>query len=56
MLVVGSRGRGGFRGVVIGSTATQVVGHAQCPVVVVPVDGDDDPADLDSGVAGSDGD
>jgi nucleotide-binding universal stress UspA family protein len=54
MLVVGSRGRGGFVGVVMGSTATQVVGHAQCPVVVVPVAGDDDPADLDTGLAGSD--
>ncbi len=47
MLVVGSRGIGGFRGLVTGSTATQVVGHAGCPVVVVPVDGDEaeDPLD-----------
>ena len=36
MLVVGSRGAGGFRGLGFGSTADQVVRHAPCPVVVVP--------------------
>ncbi len=48
MLVVGSRGGGGFRGLGFGSTADQVVRHAVCPVVVVPVTGSDDPADPDS--------
>jgi nucleotide-binding universal stress UspA family protein len=48
MLIVGSRGGGGFRGLRFGSTANQVVSHAPCPVVVVPVDGADDPADLDT--------
>lgn len=48
MLVVGSRGGGGFRGLLFGSTADQVVRNARCPVVVVPVDGTDDPADLDT--------
>ncbi len=35
LLVVGNRGHGGFEEVVLGSTATQCVHHAHCPVVVV---------------------
>lgn len=50
MLVVGSRGAGGFRGLVFGSTADQVVKYARCPVVVVPVDAVGEPKDLDRGV------
>jgi nucleotide-binding universal stress UspA family protein len=36
MVVLGSRGVGGFTRMLMGSTAGQVVQHAHCPVLIVP--------------------
>lgn len=54
MVVVGSRGRGGFAGLMLGSTSRRVLLRASCPAMIVP--GTHAVADDDERTPGADGD
>jgi len=55
LLVLGSRGLGGWTGLVIGSVSVQVTAHAHSPVVVVPADARPRAHDKPTIVVGVDG-
>jgi nucleotide-binding universal stress UspA family protein len=55
LIVIGSRGMGGFPGLLVGSVSQQVAAHAQVPVAVIPPGDDEVPPAPTSVVIGVDG-
>jgi nucleotide-binding universal stress UspA family protein len=55
MVVVGSRGLGGFKGLLLGSVSRQLCEHARCPVTVVRRAEPEAPVQLRTIVVGTDG-
>lgn len=46
LLVVGSRGLGGFKGLILGSVSARCANESPCPVAIVPADWDDPGRDV----------
>ena len=46
LLVVGSRGLGGFKGLILGSVSARCANECPCPVAIVPADWDDPGRDV----------
>lgn len=54
MIILGSRGHGGFRGLLLGSVGSQVTSHAACPVIVMRDESRDGANEIVVGIDGSD--
>jgi nucleotide-binding universal stress UspA family protein len=55
IVVVGSRGRGQFAGMLLGSVSEHLTAHARCPVVVVRGEAKEDGVQPEGGTAGAKG-